>query len=678
MPVEGQRKGLPGDKAGRGWLAWFWGALAAILLVAIGLGLHLPELSPTPVVDDSAVFNENPGVRFGGGGWLTVPFYTGTYRPIWRPLTTLSFRLNWKIWPGGRKEAALINVLLLLLIGLLCLRMLRRLDLGIVISAAAVSILLIHPVVAASILRLAGRSELLSHLFLLAAFLMYVSWVRKGPARCAARAIGQWVLWGVLFLLALLAKESALVLPFLIIGYELTGEFAHWGLSQEGAGRRGAGEAAAMAGRPRRLLALLIVSLVVVSSWAAFRAGVQQGWPYEIKGNPAPDYVAALTGKERVALALSLPSLYGEMIICPEMILPNYAHIIAWPEDAPAIELGKPASFGVGTLGPLREAVGITILAAAFALFAVCRRRARMVALGGWWVGVTLLAVLPLLGTNGHVASPRDLLLPLLGLLIVIAGSLERLAQAARGRRSALLPASALGVLLLVFLWVCAGKTRESAHAWSSQASLMNLLAQAAPLSPEVPLYYGQLAIRKGDLDHAAARMEESIGLFPRNPRALLNLGLLRAEQGRLSVAVRALSDAAFVASQVMPGSRVESQAHMTLGILRVEQDLPEAALQEFHMALIADSTNVHALARAGLMECKSYETAREGIRRMDRAIALDREGSLGVLTQHIREEKDRAQRYLRILEGDEEAYNEAMAPPDASEDQGEGAQRPE
>ena len=65
------------------------------------------------------------------------------------------------------------------------------------------------------------------------------------------------------------------------------------------------------------------------------------------------------------------------------------------------------------------------------------------------------------------------------------------------------------------------------------------------------------------------------------------------------SISRSALSDAAFIASYTMPGSSVESQAHMVLGVVLGEQSLDEEALVAFQKAIEADSTNVDALAIA-------------------------------------------------------------------------------
>jgi tetratricopeptide (TPR) repeat protein len=224
------------------------------------------------------------------------------------------------------------------------------------------------------------------------------------------------------------------------------------------------------------------------------------------------------------------------------------------------------------------------------------------------------------------------------------------------------------GLLALGGFALGASRARDTHRAWSSQATLMERLVEAAPNSPEIPAYRGSLAMAHGDLDQAAGYFETSIELFPRNPRVLLNLGLIRAQQQQYSLATRILHDTAILSDRIMPRSSVAAKAHLSLGTLLGGQSLDDAALQEFHKALAADSTNVTALASAGMLEALSFSTAREGIRRLNRALERDPEGrELGAMAQRAREVRDRAVLYITEIAGNREAYESGMQPPDTT-----------
>jgi len=654
--AEARAKGTPA-----GWRKHGWGVLAALLLLLLAAGVYLPEFPRGPVMDDSSVFLENPAVR-STGDWLTSAFFADTYRPIWRPLTTLTYRWNWSLWPGGRREAALVNLGLLVLAAILATGLLRRLGLGRLTALAAAALFIVQPVAVESVVRLAGRSEWLCICFLLAAMWLHAGWARRGEPVTLVRFAPRWALWGLCFLLALLSKEMALVLPLLAVALELT-------QAARGSGRE----------RAMRIAGVVVASVIVVTCWSAFRAGVLNGWPHQVKRNPAPDYVHALATPERIRFSLALPAYYSGMVIGAYELLPDYSHLLAWPEDAPPIELGNPRTFGVGSPRWYLTVGGAALLAGCFAAAWTLRRRRPVLALGAGWAAVTLAAALPILGSNGHVASARDLPLPLLGVLMALAALADpflgvRPVGPETGEAKARIRRQSLWVmgLVLVLAAVAILRTKAELPPWQSQEALMRNLEQKAPQSPEVALYSGLMAIRGGDLEHATAQMERSVSLFARNPRVLLNLGMLYRNQGRNSVAARALSDAVTVAEHLMPGTAVESQTHVALGSFLGDQDHQQAALEQYMKGVAADSTNIQALARAGALLALRYATAREGIRLIQRALALDHTGALGPLAAHIRATADRAERYLRVLDGDPSGYERNMEP-----ERGEGSGHP-
>jgi hypothetical protein len=650
--------------------------LAAAFVLGVGLVIYLPLLSSSPVLDDSSVVFDNPAVAGGTGTWLTAPFYAGAFRPIWRPVTTLSYRLGWLAAESSKPAFALVNLLLLSAGALLVFLLLQRLGQGYWGGLVVAALLLAHPASSESVLRLAGRSELMSNGFLLGALLLYVARINRvsGALGSPTERRGwwwTWLAWGVLFLLGLLSRETALMLPVLVVGYEATVGTA--GTPPTTGIPTTTGTHAT--GRLRRSAIALTICVVLALFWVAVRGGVLRGWPPEVTGNPAPDYVAALSTGERVQHALRLPALYSRIMLGTADILPDYTHLIARSPGTPPVVLGDPRTFGVGIPGADEVVQGVVLLALGFLLFGFLRRKLPVTAFGGWVLGVGLLAALPLLGTNGHVASSRHIFLPLFGLLVVVVS----LVRAAAGRiPSAWQPKSVwvFGALSLFLLIGCMAKTRSLGRTWSTQNGLIGRLAEKAPLSPEVPLYRAAISLQMarasraaGDpasgaphLERAAGFYEEAIGLFPRIPRVLLNLGLIRAEQGQTSLAGRSLSDAALVTSRIFPGSGLEARVYVAHGTLLGHQGLDDAALAAFQRAVRVDSLNVQALARAGLLEALQAGTARDGLRHMRRALELDRNrGKLGPLAVGILEVARRSESCLGLLEEDSEAYNEAM-----------------
>jgi hypothetical protein len=136
---------------------------------------------------------------------------------FFRPLFILSYLIDTKLWRLNPAGFHLTNVLFHSLNGFLVvalsLRMLENLKLSSVtrevVSLAAGALFLLHPSHSEAVSWISGRVDVLATLFCLAALLAYLGYARsRRPRRLA---------WSLLFfILALLTKESAICLPFLV------------------------------------------------------------------------------------------------------------------------------------------------------------------------------------------------------------------------------------------------------------------------------------------------------------------------------------------------------------------------------------------------------------------------------------------------------------------------------
>ncbi|MCK4414229.1 MAG: hypothetical protein KAY32_11840 [Candidatus Eisenbacteria sp.] len=690
--AKGHASGGPASPAGAG--GWpDWASLVLIILILGGLAvlLYAPVLPPEPVLDDGPVALENGAVHSGSPPWTVATYYADGYRPLWRPLATASLRANWLLAvdarPPGRSDvqaaaqAAMIwtHVVLFAALAGLAFLWLRRTGLSLGAGAVAAALLVLHPVNCESVWRLAGRSELLGHFFLLSAFLIYVAHlsppVGRGdqPRPTRGRHALAWVGFGSCALASLLARETALLLPVFLIGYELTlGGAWRWG-PRDGSAVKGSG-----AGCRRSLLIGLAICVVLGALWAGVRAGVLAGLPAAFRLAPVLDFTQALDPDERIRLALALPWLYLRILFLAGPLLPDYTHLIARPADAPDVILGDPGTFGVRSPSGGEVLPGVLVIVLWVGLVLLLRRREPRAALGAWIFGTSLLAVLPLLEPNGAVASLRHLFLPLLGLLLMLGGLVERLACRLWARARAVWVqgclVGGLGVVILALAWSLGHEARAYTLQWTDPANYLSRLRAAAPDSPVPGFILGSLAISQGQNERAAEFYEETIGFFPRNPVALLNLGLIRAQQRQYGVAGRILHDAIIVAGRVYPGSRLHSNSHLAMATLFGCQNLEEAGTTQLHLAVAADSTNVKALGQLGLLLALSYSTAEDGIRLMTRALDLDREirqrgepGPLGALAERIGYVRRRAARNLGFPE-DQWETDEAAEPGSESE----------
>jgi Tfp pilus assembly protein PilF len=227
----GESHGAPPAAAGQhperksGSVVWRQHGLHLLLLWALALAAYsnsfqggiffdnIPALLEDPRI--RAVTTQNIGAILTEGYWHVAP-EVGLYRPV----TTLSYLLNYAVF-NNRANPAGYHWFNFALHGV---NMSLVYTLGISVFAepplalAFAAIWGLHPLLTESVTNIVGRSELLAAFGVLAGLLCYVRWAsgtgrRKHwwlAAMVAAQAIG------------LLSKESAAILPAILLLYDLT------------------------------------------------------------------------------------------------------------------------------------------------------------------------------------------------------------------------------------------------------------------------------------------------------------------------------------------------------------------------------------------------------------------------------------------------------------------------
>jgi hypothetical protein len=176
-------------------------AVFSLLIVAVCYfnAVSLPFVQS----DDFLIVATNQGIRSVAPlRFLGEPYWAGyKFGGIYRPLTILSFSIDYAIWHRWAPGYRLTNLLLHALNG--CLVFLLTLPMIGPGAWAATAVYLIHPVHTEAVVGIVGRAELLAAAFFFSAWLMF----RRG----------QIILAGALFFLALLSKENAVILPAILL-----------------------------------------------------------------------------------------------------------------------------------------------------------------------------------------------------------------------------------------------------------------------------------------------------------------------------------------------------------------------------------------------------------------------------------------------------------------------------
>ena len=410
-----------------------------------------------------------------------VPY--GYYRPV----TTLSYLLDYSIWGLRPFGYHLTNILLHAAGTALVVLMLLRLDCGLGASALAALLFAIHPIHTESVAWIAGRTDLLAFTLTAVAFLAHP---HSASARRSTRGVMRLAVSLLAFALALLAKEMSVV-------------FVAWIGLLHLIGRRDDPRAAARAALPYA---------VVLGAYLAWRfLIIQVGLP----GVPPEHHLI------RALLSAGVTTL-------------RYLGWMLWPLDLNAY-VQNPYVTGVldlRFLGPIALLVTLALLLRCVQMSA----RERLL------VGMLAASFLPLMNVV-RAAGPADMgnmmaerfcyfpSFPFLGLVAIGVTALVRHSASVSLRRALYLGLA--GVVLLG-----ARRTIQRNRDWNSELAFLTTTLEQ---SPNAVLLWGNLAgyhLRKRNLDAAAAAIERGEALDPNSHAVLSSRALWQVVRGHFSDAL--------------------------------------------------------------------------------------------------------------------------------------------
>jgi protein O-mannosyl-transferase len=588
--IEAAGGGSPGERprfwAGRAVGAHHIVLAAALLLTAVA---YCGTLKFEFVYDDRAQVIENPWIH----SWQFVPRYFtvhvwGLRNPnqlgnYYRPIFLFWLRINYWLFGLNPWGWHLSSVLLHLAVTLLVYFLAVKFSTDRLTAAVAALIFGLHPVHLESVAWVSGVTEPLMAAFLVSAFLSYLKYRERRKWSLA------WLVISLcLFAAATLSKETALILPILILAYE-------WVSSG------GVGDAERTRARSFRSLRLVLPYLAVVPFYLAARSVALKGISHVM--TPLPNSTIVFTWP-------SVLWFYVKLLVWPAKLSVCY--------DSPYVTRPSFLDFWMPSLG---------LAAVAFLAWAWAGRgsrsdppepgesRAKTVALASVWL---ILPVVPLLNLRylplGESAHDRYLYLPSVGFAIIAAvifrslqiGRVKLLGQPALQVASAAIITMALTVSTVVQSLVWADDLLLFKHALdeapNNRIMKMNLAIVACErglnqagikLYKEVvqqnpvywPVYYqlGLVYYKLGNLEEADKWFSQAVEINLLYANSFLYLGLTRLKMGRPNEAVPFLRHAIEVSQE---GSPVY---HFALGcLLRTQGDL-KGALEEFKQELAVD-----------------------------------------------------------------------------------------
>lgn len=458
-----------------GW--WCSRTLWAILLALLAFVSYANTLGHGFVIDDASLISQSSVVQQLKWAEMLSPAHG------YRPVRTFTYGLNFLLGGDDPFGYHLLNVIIHCLNVVLLFFLFLRWTNTLIAAGAGGLFFAIHPVQTAAVAYVSGRKDLLATLFVLLACHAYTSYRRKPRPGLA-------ILTLVLFILAILAKEVAVVLPVLLILVDafILGRRAEG----EGAGRSFVGK---LVGSLRQGPLFYGAALLLLVSGAYYAVFV-------IKASRMTEFWGG-TPWVHYGTSFKLFLHYSRLAIVPYPLIADYT--------------GDVFRLSKGFAEPITLAC-IVFLAGYLFVAVRMHNRNPLVTVGMLWFLVALLPVLQIVPFH-ELAADHFLYLPLVGFVLLMGEAVHFL----RRSWSSSLAVSAAVAVAVCFIVLTIDRNRD----WKDASTLWAATYRMAPGSYRANQNLGMFYYQNGDTERAIRYMERSIQLDAGHEQAWSNLGAL-------------------------------------------------------------------------------------------------------------------------------------------------------
>lgn len=468
--------------------AWMTPAIALLALASSATGIVNGF-----TYDDIYVIQRNAFVHTLHACWkvLVSPYWPRDWGGDgYRPLTILSFRLEWALGHGSPMVFHAVNILLYVASAVLAFELARRL-LPLWAAWVVGALFAVDPVHVEAVANVVGQSELLVAVAVLAATLLYLDERRCGALRprIAAAVVA-------LYVAACLSKEHGIVLPAILLSAELL--FVR--------------DSAPTTERVKRLRPFYLLLAAIAFAFIAVRARV----------------LSSNLGLGGFAPYLAFNSLHistPDRILTAFSVVPQWIRLLLWPAHLSA-EYG-PAAMPIAQGFDIWQLPGMVLLVAVVSLaFALARRQA-VISFG---IAVVCIALLPssnLILPAGIMLAERTLFLSSVGAMLVVGGGIVWLADALAAPRMRAWVPTVAGVLAAGLIIAGGIRSATRSMVWHDNGRLFAQTVIDEPLVYRGHFMYGNYLFDTKRLREGEAQYRRALALFPYDP----SLSFSMAEQ---------------------------------------------------------------------------------------------------------------------------------------------------
>jgi Tfp pilus assembly protein PilF len=479
-----------------------WNLLLPVLLTAAAIIPFVPSITGDLVWDDRLLILEE--ARFHSPNYLTEVFTGGFFDDVdelyrygyYRPLTSISLYLTWRVFGEAPMPYHLTNIALHVAAVLLLFAILRALfPEQRVVAAVGAGLFAVHPVHVESVAWVAGRTDSLAAVFLLVAVWATVRWLRGGR-------MPDLFLAAVAATLAPFAKEAVVFWPLVVATGLLVCPAEH----------------------RRRWALATVIAFASLAPYLVLRLAVAQTEP------PMPQW----TMDQLPAVIWSFFATFLRYL--GELLLPL----------RPDLYIQNPLRSS--PLDPM-----VLIGAAAFAALAWWAWRLRRSHPGVAMAIVFFLLSFGPLSNLVRISGPADMGAPMAERFLYIpslafaavagwlgAGFLTR--RPAAAMLTVRVATAAIALLCVALSW-------SGSRTWTTESRLFETMVQQVPDAPLPVFLWGSVACRDGVWDACLTRLERARDLLPADSRGLdlavrSNLAGAMVATGRSQEAERLLLEA--------------------------------------------------------------------------------------------------------------------------------------
>ena len=553
----------------------------ASTLALLGTVLYVSTVRNQFVLDDETAVRDNPIVhRFDLVEIFTSDYwagYHGDHSGLYRPLTVLTFAVNYAVAGRDPFSYHLINSVLHGLIVLLVFRVIAHATAEHRLATLGALIFATHPVQTEAVAGLVGRADLLATLFgLLATDLQIRSRTRFS--------------WGagLAFVAALMCKESAIVIPALLLLFNCQQYRAFF---------------------HRCHVPVCLQYGALTAIYLAWRWHVLDGLT-----------VPGISELDNPLITLEP----GLLLLNASLVIGRYLNLLVLP-----IGLSADYSFAALTLelSVWSKATLCVVAAAATAVWlgVISWRRSPWVFVGGAWTAIALFPVSNLLVPIGAMMAERFLYLPSFGFSLAVAAALRSASSQFSPRIS--------GVVVLIYLFAFSLFTVGRIQEWRDNLTLFVAASESYPNSARTWRALGGAKLDLGDRSGAREAWKRALEIYPDYYEVFNDLGGHYIEIGQLTKAIGALRSCLQLAPSYPPAwfnlglAEYKRRDHgAALGFLRRALKLdPHYAAAYYNIGVILLETGQRERARShferALESDPTFDRARQNLRALEQGL---------------------------------------------------------